>query len=319
MDEALRARIEQEIKSGPVVLFMKGTPAQPRCGFSATVAGILNELVGDYRTFDVLSDAAIREGIKEYSDWPTIPQLYIHQKFVGGCDVVKEMFENGELEEALGVPSSAVAPNITVTDAAQKALLDALGAPGAEEPEFVRVHIDDGYQHSLSIGPAQPNDVAVNISEKLQLRLDRGSARRAQGLALDCVAGPDGPTFKINNPNEPPRVQTVDVKMLAALMKAEPDLQLFDVRTKEERDQAHIVGSRLLDRETRDYVLTLDKSTPLYFHCHHGHRSLEAAGYFLQTGFTKVYNVEGGIEAWSVKVDPTVPRYQRSGAGVRLV
>ena len=105
MDEAIRQQIEEAIKSNEVVLFMKGTPEAPRCGFSATVAGILDELVGDYKTVDVLADNLIREGIKQYSDWPTIPQLYVKGEFVGGSDIMMEMFESGELQELLGAPT----------------------------------------------------------------------------------------------------------------------------------------------------------------------------------------------------------------------
>src|SRR5262245_11224644 len=118
MDEATRQQIEQEVKSHEVVLFMKGTPQAPRCGFSATVAGILDELVGNYKSVDVLADGRIREGIKEYSDWPTIPQLYIKGQFVGGCDLVREMYENGELHEALGVKLDALeTPRVNVSAA----------------------------------------------------------------------------------------------------------------------------------------------------------------------------------------------------------
>ena len=95
--------IEKEIKNNKAVLFMKGNPAMPQCGFSMKVSQVLTFLMGEgsYATVDVLSDEHIREGIKTYSDWPTIPQLYIDNEFIGGCDIVVEMFENGELKELL--------------------------------------------------------------------------------------------------------------------------------------------------------------------------------------------------------------------------
>jgi len=83
---------------------MKGNRRQPQCGFSATVVGILDDLVPDYTTVDVLSNPAIRDGIKAYSSWPTIPQLYVGGEFVGGCDIVRELYGTGELHEKLGVP-----------------------------------------------------------------------------------------------------------------------------------------------------------------------------------------------------------------------
>ena len=94
---AIHDFIENEIKSNDVVLFMKGTPQFPQCGFSGQVVQILDYLGVDYKGVNVLADGEIRQGIKEYSNWPTIPQLYIKGEFVGGCDIVREMFQNGEL------------------------------------------------------------------------------------------------------------------------------------------------------------------------------------------------------------------------------
>ena len=93
--------IAQTVKEYPVVLFMKGVPEQPQCGFSATVVSILNQVDVDYVAVNVLQNDALRQGIKEFSSWPTIPQLYVKGEFVGGCDIVREMFESGELGELL--------------------------------------------------------------------------------------------------------------------------------------------------------------------------------------------------------------------------
>jgi monothiol glutaredoxin len=90
-------RIKQDIADNPVVLFMKGTPVFPQCGFSAAVVQILTHLGVKFKGIDVLADPEIRQGIKEFSSWPTIPQLYVKGEFVGGCDIVREMFESGEL------------------------------------------------------------------------------------------------------------------------------------------------------------------------------------------------------------------------------
>jgi monothiol glutaredoxin len=90
-------RIDDEVKGNPVVLFMKGTPVFPQCGFSAAVVQILSHLGVKFKAIDVLKDPEIRQGIKEYSEWPTIPQLYVKGEFVGGADIVREMFENEEL------------------------------------------------------------------------------------------------------------------------------------------------------------------------------------------------------------------------------
>ena len=97
----VQAEIKDMIENNDVVVFMKGTPIFPQCGFSSVVAGVLNHLGVEYSSVNVLDDQGIREGIKTYSDWPTIPQLYVKGEFVGGCDIVKEMFEEGELRPFL--------------------------------------------------------------------------------------------------------------------------------------------------------------------------------------------------------------------------
>ena len=101
MDEKIKNLIESHIENNDVCLFMKGTPDAPQCGFSMAVSNILKILEVSYKGVNVLEDQSIREGIKVFSDWPTIPQLYIKKEFVGGCDIVKEMYENGELKKIL--------------------------------------------------------------------------------------------------------------------------------------------------------------------------------------------------------------------------
>ena len=98
---AVTDRIKADVESNDIVLFMKGTPAMPQCGFSATVIHILDHVGVKYKAVNVLADPDIRNGIKEFSNWPTIPQLYVKGEFVGGCDIIKEMFENGELRPFL--------------------------------------------------------------------------------------------------------------------------------------------------------------------------------------------------------------------------
>jgi monothiol glutaredoxin len=101
MTTTVQDRIAKDVADNEVLLFMKGTPVFPQCGFSAAVVHILSELGVKFKAVDVLKDAEIRQGIKEFSNWPTIPQLYVKGEFVGGCDIVKEMFEQGELDSFL--------------------------------------------------------------------------------------------------------------------------------------------------------------------------------------------------------------------------
>ena len=101
MDDNTKNLIQNHIDTNEVCLFMKGTPDAPQCGFSMAVSNILKILEVDYKGINVLEDQNIREGVKIFSDWPTIPQLYVKKEFIGGCDIIKEMYENGELKKIL--------------------------------------------------------------------------------------------------------------------------------------------------------------------------------------------------------------------------
>jgi monothiol glutaredoxin len=299
-------RIEGWVKAHPVVLFMKGTRGAPRCGFSAAVVAALDDFLDEYVTVDVLEEPEVREGIKAYSSWPTIPQLYVNGEFVGGADIVREMNESGELEPLLGVSRKAPPdPSVRLTESAKRALLrfhEGEGQPG------VRLEITPRYEYGMDFGAARAGDV-VREQDGVTLMLDRASASRADGLVVDFVDGPDGGGFKIDNPNEPPKVRQVDPSSIARMLREGEIEALYDVRTEEERAIAAIEGSILLDQEAGERLEALPKSTPIAFYCHHGQRSHHAATHFLRLGFTRVYNLAGGIDAWSVEEDARVPRY----------
>ena len=106
MNDQLRQRIAETIAKDRVMLFMKGNPSMPQCGFSAAVVGVLKELGAKYGSFNILADGELREGLKEYSSWPTFPQLYVDNKLVGGADIVRAMHANGELAKLLTAPAA---------------------------------------------------------------------------------------------------------------------------------------------------------------------------------------------------------------------
>ena len=174
--------------------------------------------------------------------------------------------------------------------------------------EGIRFEVGPEFQYGLSIGPKQPRDVVVELGG-VTLLLDRASAKRAEGTTIDYVTTPEGAAFKIKNPNEPPKVRQLAPRELAELLRSDKKPALYDVRTPAERAKAHIEGAKLLDRPAQDEILGLPKDTPIVFHCHHGGRSQQAAEHFLTQGFTNVSNLSGGIDAWSVEVDESVPRY----------
>jgi monothiol glutaredoxin len=304
MNESLRQQISDLVATNRVVLFMKGSRRMPQCGFSAQVVKILDELLPSYETVDVLSSQEIREGIKEYSQWPTIPQLYVGGQFVGGCDIVRDLNASGELEKLLGVKAAEVAiPTITMSQGAVKAFESALADASGDS---LHLTVSAQFEYDLFFAPREPDDIEVPTNG-LPLLLDRASVRLANGMSIDFIDGPGG-GFKIENPNAPPRVKALSVKEAKAMLDR-GELTLFDVRPERERAIAKIAEARALDTAGQEYLMGLDPESPIAFHCHHGPRSQMVAEQVLQQGFKKVYNVSGGIDAWSVNVDPKVPRY----------
>ncbi len=306
LSEKLRNQFQDLVTQHKVVLFMKGTRSAPACGFSAGVVQILDELLPSYETVNVLADAEVRDGIKEFSQWPTIPQLYIAGQFMGGSDIVREMHASGELARTLGVSGDGAAPPaVTITEAAARAFRDA-GADTGED----RLHVEIGprFEYNLFFGPAEKGEVEVDASG-IRMLMSPGTARRAEGLVIDFVTGPEGAGFKLSSPLEPAKVKPLTVQELKAWFDQERAFELFDVRTDREREIAEIQGAKALDRDGEEHLLSLDKATPIVFHCHHGVRSRSAAEHFLSRGFKNVYNLSGGIDAWSQDVDPRVARY----------
>jgi len=305
LSDQQRQQFDDLVKKSRVVLFMKGNKHFPQCGFSAQVIGILKETGVPFETVNVLSDPSVRDGIKEYSSWPTIPQLYVDGEFLGGCDIVKEMYAAGDLQKKLGIVEQPVAaPKITLDERAAKAIKDADDGSG----EHLRLEIGAEFQYELYFGPKQAGDVEV-VTSGLTVLFDKASAKRADGIRIQWVDTADGGAFKIENPNEPARVKNLTAPELKAWMDEGKTFELIDVRTEDEQKLAKIEGARLLDDAVEKHLLSLDKKTPIVFQCHHGMRSRSAAERFLRQGFSNVHNLEGGIEAWSQKVDSKVARY----------
>jgi monothiol glutaredoxin len=315
MDENVRGQIERTIKNNKVVLFMKGNRSFPQCGFSATVVSLLNPLVSKYETVNVLADPKIRDGIKEYSQWPTIPQLYVDGEFVGGCDIVKAMHASGELAKLFGgsatttaaaAPATpATAPAITLSPTAAQAFTAAAAdAPG----QVLRMEANAQFQYELFFGDRLPGDL-VATSAGLAIHVDAASAPRLDGVSIDFVEDARGAGFKIVNPQEPARVKQLTAKALKGMMDDGAKLALFDVRTPDEHKIASIEGAQLLDAAGQARLAGLDRATTVVLHCHHGGRSQRAAEQLIAEGYKDVYNLEGGIDAWSQTVDSKVPRY----------
>ncbi len=304
LDPALRSRIEQLLTTNRVVLFMKGEPGAPQCGFSAKAVGVLGSTGVAYQHVDVLSDPEIREGIKVYGEWPTIPQLYIGGELIGGSDIIEQIANSGELYTTLGVPApDRTPPPITITPAAAKMLGDAVANAG---PGYaLQVEIDPRFNAKLQLAPVDAGAIASD-ADGLRVQFDLTSAQRARGLTIDWADDARGRGLVIDNPNAPPKVGALSVGDTATKVAA-GEVTLVDVRPADERAQASVnVAFKTLDDQQ---VEGLPKDTALAFLCHTGGRSAQAAEHFRGLGFTRVYNVTGGIAAWSDQVDPGVPTY----------
>ena len=304
---SINARIESLLSQSPVVLFMKGTRAAPRCGFSAAAVGVLDELLPDYLTVDVLEDAEIREGIKAYGNWPTIPQLYVKGELVGGADIVQSMYTSGELQELFGLPKpDRTPPLITIGDAAADAIRAALA--DAEPDARLTLSIDARFQAQFHL--AEADDALIRADAGgIAIQMDLATAQRARGIRIDWVETAQGAGLSIDNPNAPPAVQPLSARELKQRLDGGEAITLVDVRPPDERARAALAQPfRTLD-DGVDALAALPKDGALAFLCHSGARSARAAEHFRSLGFRRLYNVEGGIDAWARDVDPAVPRY----------
>jgi monothiol glutaredoxin len=304
---AVHARIETLLAQNPVVLFMKGTRFAPRCGFSAAAAGVLNELLPDYLTIDVLEDAELREGIKAYGNWPTIPQLYVKGELVGGADIVQSMYTSGELQGLFGLPKpDRTPPQITISDAAADAIRNALAE--TEAGVLLTLSIDARFQAQFHLAEADDSLIRADVGG-IAIQMDLGTAQRARGIRIDWVETPQGAGLSIDNPNAPAGVKSLSARELKARLDKGEAITIVDVRPPEERAQAALAQPFQTLDDGADALATLPKDTALAFLCHGGGRSARAAEHFRGLGFRTLYNIEGGIDAWSRDVDPAVPRY----------
>ncbi len=305
LNDSTREKIEDLIQQNRVVLFMKGTPKAPQCGFSSKTVGLLDSVLDNYKSVDVLEDQDIREGIKAYGDWPTIPQLYIDGELVGGCDIVTAMFNNCELHEMLGVEApDRTPPEVTITDAAAEKILEAM-----EGHEGIGLHfaVDAGWQSQFNLAPAEGHELKIETNG-ITLFFDLASAQRAQGAVIDWVESMQGAGLTIHLPQAPEPVKQMSVTELKNKLDNNSVI-LIDVRGSEEQSLASLDAAKPMSSETMQLMEALPKDTVLAFICHVGNRSQVAAEHFRKQGFTNVNNVVGGIDAWSKEIDSSVPQY----------
>ena len=305
LSEAVKNKIEEYVNGHRVVLFMKGNRQQPMCGFSAKTVAALDSVLPEYLTVNVLDDPEVREGIKVYGNWPTIPQLYIDGELMGGCDIVLNMLNSGELHQSLGVEQpDRTPPEIVITEDAAEKILEAM-----QGHEGIGLHfqVDANWDSQFNLAPPQGHEIEAS-SNGITIYMDIATAQRAKGAVIDWVSTMQGEGLAIDLPQAPAPVSQMTVQELAERLKA-GNITVVDVRGEAERSRAFIDGSLVLDRETMTKLEAMPKDTGLAFVCHHGNASQGAAEYFRKQGFTDVSNVSGGINAWSLEVDSAVPTY----------
>jgi monothiol glutaredoxin len=299
MDQQFKEKIDKLIAENNIVLFMKGFKHNPMCGFSARVVSMLSDVGVDYHSENIFDDPQIRTGMKEYSSWPTFPQLYVNQEFVGGCDIITGMFTDGSLHSLLGVSREEVpVPEVEITDAA----IDAFKAAMQRyEGVHIILEISPQFQYDMGLGQSSPGDLAVT-SNGFTMYMNRASAKLADGMKIDFENG----QVKIDNPNEPTSVHRINVREFKQWIELKKEHILFDVRGEDERAVAKIESALPYHADSLEDV---SKDSVIVFQCHHGMRSYRAAQEALTNGYKNVYNLEGGIHAWSLHIDPLVPTY----------
>ena len=294
LDSATRERIETVLKDHRVVLFMKGDRRQPQCGFSAAATNMLNELLPDYHTINVLEDPEIREGIKAYGEWPTIPQLYVEGELIGGADIIRQLYTSGELHELFGAAKpDRTPPEITITDAAAEAIRE-----GTANAQGVALHLEIGPDHSagFQLAPAGEHDIVAH-SNGLEVHFDPASAQRAKGIVIDWVSTVHGEGLSLKFPGAQ-EIKSLTVQELKSRLAA-GDVTLIDVRPAHNRAAVPpLPQARVLDDEGYERLAALPKDTALAFICNVGISSQSMAERFAAHGFSNVYNVAGGMEAW---------------------
>jgi len=305
LSDSTREQIESIIQKDRVVLFMKGTPQAPMCGFSSKTVGLLDSILSDYASIDVLEDQEVREGIKVFGNWPTIPQLYIDGELVGGCDIVSAMFNSCELHEMLGVEApDRTPPEVTITDAAAEKISEAMAGH-----EGIGLHfaIDASWQSTFNVAPAEGHEVKVEANG-ITFLFDLASAQRAKGAVIDWKVSMEGEGLTINLPQAPKPVYQMSVDELQQALDNDSVI-LIDVRGKEERGLASLVAAKPMEGGLMQEIAAMPNDTAPAFICHVGNRSQVAAEHFRKQGFSNVSNVAGGIDAWAKQIDPSVSTY----------
>jgi monothiol glutaredoxin len=215
------------------------------------------------------------------------------------------MLNSGELHQCLGLEEpDRSAPEITITQGAAEKILESM-----QGHEGIALHfqVDANWDAQFNLAPPQGHEIASE-SNGIRILMDVATAQRARGAVIDWVSTMQGEGLAIDLPQAPAPVKQMTVQELAQKLKA-GEVTLVDIRGADDRSRALIEGSLVLDKETMKKLENMPRDTGIAFLCHHGNSSMGAAEYFRKQGFTNISNVAGGIHAWSMEIDSSVPTY----------
>ena len=288
-------KIDNLINENNILLFMKGDKFAPQCGFSAKVIEILNHYCSMYKTVNVLEDNNIREGIKEYSKWPTIPQLYVNKEFIGGCDILTEMHQSGDLLDIFNIKiKSSDNIKLEISKSAKSAFGKIISE--SNEGNTVRLSVDSKNNTNLSFEDKKDKDIQFEY-DNFKLIIDPLSSSRITNLKIDFIEDKNSSGFSIINLDQD-NIEQIDAAKLKSMIENKEKFELIDVRTTQEYNENNISCARLLENIEDNFFDKLNKNTKLIFQCRSGKRSQNMALKFKEKGFKNIANLKGGILAW---------------------
>lgn len=308
LSAATRQRIEALRPTHRLVLVMSGTPNTLTCGSTVNICELLDGIGLDYAPVDGTGDPEFARGERHRAYRYGIPQLYLDGEFVASGDAIEDMANAGELHAGLGLAApDRRPPEVKLSPAAAKFLRAVIA--GREGGVVADIQITAQWSGCVRIEPRRKGTIQTEV-DGVPLQFDLASVRRAEGMSIDWQDVERGPDLLLHFPNAPviEPVRPMSPEQADAGVR-DGGLTIVDIRHPQERALARLNLPFLSLDEHNHVIRNLAPDVPLAVLCHHGDRSVPAAEYLHLLGHRDVYYIEGGIEAWAERVDPSIPRY----------